>query len=300
MELYQLRAFAAVAELGNLTRAAERLHLSQPAVSAQLKALEEEFSATLFERTSAGMVLTALGRRLLVHAERVLAAAQALRNEAAATHGMVSGRARVGTISDPEFIRLGDFLARSVERYPLLRIELHQRVSGAAFEEVREGQLDASFYYGELTHPDVAELPLRKFAYRVAAPAAWRARVERSGWREIAAMPWIVTPSISSHNHLVHALFDRHGVEPAEVVEADQESVISNLVESGVGLSLLREGRALAKAKSGEICLWRDVRLETTLSVIYRTERADDPVISALLAVLADTWKEAASEEAAA
>ncbi len=300
MELYQLKAFASVAELGNLTRAAERLHLSQPAVSAQLKALEEEFSTTLFERTPGGMVLTAPGRRLLVHAEKVLAAAQALRNEAAATHGLVSGRASVGTISDPEFIRLGDFLARSIERYPLLRIELHQRVSGAAFDEVREGELDASFYYGKLAHPDVTAMPLRKFAYRVAAPAAWRTRVERSGWREIAAMPWIVTPSISSHHQLVHALFDSHGVEPAEVVEADQESVISNLVESGVGLSLLREEHALEKAQGGKICLWREVRLETTLALIYRTERAGDPVISALLAVLADTWKEAVPEQATA
>ncbi|MSQ70109.1 MAG: hypothetical protein EXR27_02310 [Betaproteobacteria bacterium] len=60
-----------------------------------------------------------------------------------------------------------------------------------------------------------------------------------------------------------------------------------------MGLSLWREGPALAKATSGEICLWRDVQLETTLSLIYRAERADDPVIKALLGVLADTWKEA-------
>ena len=78
MELYQLRSFAVVAELGHLTRASERLHLSQPALSAQIKALEDELGVTLFERTPSGMVLTSAGRALLPEAEKVLAAAQAL------------------------------------------------------------------------------------------------------------------------------------------------------------------------------------------------------------------------------
>jgi DNA-binding transcriptional LysR family regulator len=58
MEFYQLRSFVAVAEAGHLTRAAEKLHVSQPAVSAQIKALEDELELALFERTSSGMVLT--------------------------------------------------------------------------------------------------------------------------------------------------------------------------------------------------------------------------------------------------
>src|SRR5690349_4285723 len=65
MELYQLRSFAAIAETGQLTRAAEKLHVSQPALSAQLKALEEELEFALFERTSSGMTLTPAGKRLL-------------------------------------------------------------------------------------------------------------------------------------------------------------------------------------------------------------------------------------------
>jgi DNA-binding transcriptional LysR family regulator len=75
MELYQLRSFVAVAEAAHLTRASEKLHVSQPAVSAQIKALEDELDLALFERTSSGMVLTSAGRRLLADAEKVLAAA---------------------------------------------------------------------------------------------------------------------------------------------------------------------------------------------------------------------------------
>src|SRR5215510_1968752 len=84
MELYQLRSFAAVAELGHLTRAADKLHISQPALSAQIKALEDELGVALFDRTSSGMTLTAGGQRLLTEAGKVLAAAGALSSQARA------------------------------------------------------------------------------------------------------------------------------------------------------------------------------------------------------------------------
>ena len=294
MELYQLRSFVAVAEAGHLTRASEKLHVSQPAVSAQIKALEDELDIALFERTSSGMVLTSAGVRLLADAEKVLAAAQALRNEAKALKGEVAGRVRVGTMSDPGFIRVGEFLNATVERYPLLQVELHHEITGVAFAKVRDGELDASFYYGDLEHPNIEGLRLRGTTYRVAAPAAWGGRIVDADWGEIATQPWIITPSISTHHKLVRALFEKHGNEPTMVVEADQESVIANLVVSGVGLSLIREELALAKEAAGEVCLWRDVRLDTTLWFIYLVARKDDPVIRALLDVIHETWKLAA------
>ena len=290
MELYQLRSFAAVAEVKHLTRAAEKLHISQPALSAQIKALEDELEVALFERTSSGMTLTAAGERLLTEAEKVLAAAQALRSEARSLRGEVSGRASVGTLSDPAYIRLGAFLSATVEQYPLLQVELHHVISGAALEKVRDGQLDAAFYYGELSQAGVAGLALRPMTYRVAAPAAWREKVEHAEPDEIAALPWILTPTISSHNRLVEELFRSHGVTPTKVVEADQESVMSSLIVSGVGLSLMREDVALAKQAAGEVALWEKGRATTTLWFIYRQERAGDPVIRALLDVLRDTW----------
>ena len=291
MELYQLRSFIAVAEAGHLTRAAEKLHVSQPAVSGQIRALEDELELTLFERTSSGMELTFAGQRLLADADRVLGAAQSLRNQAKALKGEVAGRVGVGTLSDPGFSRVGEFMGAMVERHPLLQLELHHEISGAAFAKVRDGELDASFYFGPLSHPGVDGLRLRGVSYRVAAPAAWKQRVLDADWDAIAALPWITTPPISTHYQLLRALFDQHGIEPAKVVEADQEFVIASLVVSGVGLSLIREDLALEREAVGEVCLWRDLRLETDLWFIYRAGRGNDPVIRTLLEVLVDTWK---------
>jgi DNA-binding transcriptional LysR family regulator len=294
VELYQLRGFAVVAELGNLTRAAERLHLSQPALSGQIKALEDELGVPLFDRTPSGMQLTVGGRRLLGAAEKVLAAAQSFAAAARALRGEVAARLRIGTVSDPEFIRVGALLSAAMERYPLLQIELHQAVSGEAFEQVRRGELDASFYFGKLTHPAVAGLQLGEMAYRVVAPAQWCERLAGADWAALAAMPWIMTPSISTHNQLVSELFAGRAAVPTRVVVADQETLISTLVAAGVGVALMREDLAREKVAAGEVCAWRDVRVATPLWFVFLAGRAADPAIAALREVLGELWSVAA------
>jgi DNA-binding transcriptional LysR family regulator len=299
MELYQLRSFAAVAESGHLTRAADRLHISQPALSAQIKALEDELGVSLFERLPSGMELTPAGRSLLPEAQKVVAAAQVLRSHASAFKGEVAGRVVVGTVSDPNFIRVGDLLAQAVETFPLLEIELHHAVTGEAFAKVRDGELDASFYYGNLATPTVASLPLLNVAYRVVAPVAWRDRVENAPWDEIVAMPWVMTPPISTHNALAGELFREHGVSPARRVEADHEAVISSLVVAGLGVSLMREDLANAAVAAGNVVLWGDKRLLTTLSFIYLAEREDEPILRALRDMLGRVWTRAEQTEPA-
>jgi DNA-binding transcriptional LysR family regulator len=291
MELYQLRTFATVAELGHLTRAAEKVHLSQPAVSGQIKALEQEFGVRLFDRGPGGMVPTVAGRELLSHAQRVLAAADELKRAARRLSGVIAGRLRIGTVSHPDSVRLGDFTAAAVARHPQLELELHHEVSGAALEGVREGRLDASFYFGDQPGRDHHALRLREFVYHVCAPAAWRDRIEHADWEEITALPWILTPTISTHNRLVTRLFEQQGVAPPQRrVEADQESVIESLVTSGVGIALLREEVARRRAAAGEICIWPQARLRTTLWFVCAAERAQDPAIGALFAVLRELW----------
>jgi DNA-binding transcriptional LysR family regulator len=299
MELYQLRGFAAVAEFEHLTRAADKLHVSQPALSAQIKALEDELGIPLFERGTAGMTLTPAGKRLLPEAHAVIAAARTLRNTAQGLKGAASGHARVGTLADPEFVRLPRFLASAVARYPLLEIMLRHEVSGAAFDKVKSGDLDASFYYGSRAHPTVASIALRTFAYRIVAPAAWQDRILGANFHDIAGLPWIMTPPNSSHRALARDLFDHHGMAPTIAVEADHEAVISSLVVGGLGVGLMREDLAQAMAAAGEICIWEGTRLATTLQFLHLRERTGEPMIQALLDIVHDVWPQAAVSLAA-
>ena len=291
MELYQLRAFAAVADSGQLTRAADRLHLSQPAVSAQIKALEEELGQRLFDRTPSGMELTLVGRELLELALRVLAATDALRSRASELSDQVVGKLSIGTLSDPQYIRVGELLGLAVERYPHLDLELHNVYSRSALESVMDGGLDASFYFGELPESGVTGVRLTEMVYRVVAPVAWAERFKSGNWNEIAASPWILAPEKSSHHALTRGLFTEHHVQPVRWVEADNEGVIANLVQSGVGVSLVREDVALTMRQAGQVFLWEPPRLPTTLWFIYLDERAQDPLILVLVRLLRELWQ---------
>jgi DNA-binding transcriptional LysR family regulator len=291
MELYQLRTFVAVAEAGHLTQASERLHLSQPAVSAHIKALEQELEIRLFERTATGMELTAAGRELLAHAQKVLDAAEEMKNAAMELKGEVVGTLRIGTVSDPASNRLGELLAFAVKRHPRLKLELHHEMTGAALEAVRDGELDGSFYFGDEPGSEFVALPLRQFVYLIAAPAAWADRVKHADWAEMAALPWVRTPTISTHTRLIEALFIEHGVDPPpNQIEADDESVLVNLVIAGVGVSLMRDDIAREQVKAGEICVWPKARLRTMLWFVSDAQRAGEPLIDALLGLVCEVW----------
>ncbi len=286
-----MRTLVAVAEDGHLTRAAERLHISQPAVSAHIKALEQLLDVKLFERTATGMVLTAAGSLVVERAHAVLAAADDLRRSAAELKGDLIGVLRVGSVSDPQSNRVGDLLACAVRRYPKLQIELHHAVSGAALQAVHERTLDATFYFGEAPGSEFVTLPLKQIVYRVAGPAAWASRIRHADWTAISALPWVRTPAISTHSHLVQQLFASHAIDvPQHRIEADEESLITDLVVAGVGVSLVREDVARPRVQAGELVLWPLARLRTTLWFVCPAARADEPLLRALLACVRETW----------
>jgi DNA-binding transcriptional LysR family regulator len=292
MELYQLRTFATVAEEGHLTRAAERLHLSQPALSGHLKALESELDVRLFERAATGMVLTAAGRKLLAHAHQVLSAAEGVKRAARQLHTEVDGVLQVGTVADPVDNRLGAVLSAVVQRHPLLRLELHQTMSGAALESVRDGRLDATFFFGDAPPPPLHALPLRQLIYRVAAPAAWSDRLREARWPDVAALPWIRTPTLSTHTRLVSELFAAHGLAaPEPAVLADDETVITSLVVAGLGVALVRDEVARARAAEGELVVWPGAAIETTLWFVCPAARTGEPPLAALLALVSEIWR---------
>ena len=296
MDLTLLRAFATVARLGNLTRAAAQLHLTQPAVSLQLKNLQEALGVTLFTRTSHGLVLTRDGQALLPHAERALVAAGDVERAAAALRQEVRGRLRIGTILDPQFLRLGGFLKQLVETYPQIETALRHGMSGSVIEQVRARELDVGYYIGQPVEDGMPDAlfhaaMLTRFQYRVLAPAGWKERVGRApDWRSLAALPWIWTPPASAHNRLLSRVFLDAGVEPVKVAEVDQETSMLDLVKSGVGLSLARDAIAIAEAHTHALTIVEGVTVPTELTFVALAARMDEPAIAAAFKLVEAQW----------
>lgn len=290
MDLNHLRSFVSVAQFGHLTRAAEALHLSQPALSAHIKSLEEEFGVALFERSPSGMTLTPSGRRLVAEAEQIIGAVEHLKHSAQELRGEPTGSLKLGTVLEPSVLRVGDLLVLAGERYPHIEIELNHVMSSDALARVRNGALDASFYFGPRPEADLASIRLRDIVYRVTMPAAWADELAGAPWEAVAQRPWIVAPEPSSHRRLVMEMFRDRGPQPERVVEADNESVINNLVESGVGVSLIREEIATQSVEAGRSVVWPGSQVTTQLWLVHAAERGADPLLLALLEVLREVW----------
>ena len=290
MEIYQLRTFVAVAQQGHLTQAAEILHLSQPAVTAQIKALEEELGLALFERTAGGVLLTKAGAMLLPQAEQLIAGARGMLTLAKGMHGQLSGKIRLGTVGDPAVLRLADFLVELHQQFPLLDVHTFHSISGSVLNDVRKKNLDAGFFIGKNPYVNVHSLVLRELTFCVVAPSAWKERLQSASWKDVGKLPWVWINQFNSYNKLSTELFREKNIAPQKVFELDQESTSLALVKAGVRMSLMRDELAQEAIKSGEVIEWGDVRKTTPLNFIYPAECRDDPMINAMLQVLHGMW----------
>lgn len=325
MDIQTLRIFAAVAREGSLSRAADKLALTQPAVSLQIKGLQAATGLTLFQRSAQGMNLTRDGAALLPLAEKVLAAQGDFKNAAAGLHTQVRGKLRIGTILDPEFTRLGAFLRVLVETAPQVETELRQAMSGEVLAQIDRGDLDVGFYLGSpasslvstvifkpnraSAHREQAQtaissgadratgLPprfafreLMHFTYRVLAPAGWGARVLGKDWKALAALPWIATPPASAHHRLLASVFEPLGVEPRHVALVDQEASMLDLVKSGVGLSLVRDSIAMRESQSAGLVIADQVSLQSVLGFVSLSAQRQAPVVASAWQALDAVW----------
>ncbi|BFR47318.1 LysR family transcriptional regulator [Nitratidesulfovibrio sp. HK-II] len=171
MELHLLRAFATVAESGTLTRAAAELHLSQSALSGQIRALEDALGVTLFRRRARGMDLTDAGADLLPLAKKALDAATALRRKAERLRAQPTGRLVLGLNTDPSFLRMVALHEALGAACPDVALEFTMTQTMTTAELLRESVIDAGYRYGQDFAPDIVEHPLREVEIRIVIPA---------------------------------------------------------------------------------------------------------------------------------
>jgi DNA-binding transcriptional LysR family regulator len=290
VEIYQLRTFVTVARLGHITKAAESLHVTQPAVTGQIKALEQELGIALFDRGHGRITLTKAGELLLPEFEKTLGVFQAMLGKAKQIKGEITGRALIGTLGDPDFLRLGSFLNGLLAALPLLEIKTRSTLAESILDGVASGEFAAGFYIGSISARDVTSLPLRGVRYRAVAPLAFAAKLSTCGWREVATMPWIGAPEKSHVRQLLNTMFGRQGLTPNIVMESDELTSPHSLVRAGVGLALMREDLALVAAEKGEIVIWSHATIDTQLSFLYLTAAEFEPAIVGMLSVLRDAW----------
>ncbi|MFT3803677.1 MAG: LysR family transcriptional regulator [Burkholderiaceae bacterium] len=196
MDLKHLRAFLTVAETGNVTRAAEMLHLVQPAVSRQIRLLEEDIGAPLFERERHGMLLTEAGKALVGYARRAMLELDRARAEVAgAASSGVGGLVTLGLLPSTVDILSSALVLALSTAYPAISIRLAVGYAGTLMQWLASGEVDAALLYGAQRHPDTQTRRLVEERLWVIGPPAARLHAKKPVSLAQLAKRKVVLPS---------------------------------------------------------------------------------------------------------
>lgn len=236
----EFKTFIAVARDGTFTGAGRQLGLTQSAVSAQMRRLEDYLGVTLFERTGKSAVLNAAGRDMLPQAEELVAMAERMATSAGAGH--ISGLLRVGAIASVQQHLLVDALKGFREIFPDVRVRVIPGVSLSLLGQVDAGEIDMAVMLRppfalppELTWRLILQEPLV-----LAAPADLPAQ----SWRDhLTRQPFIRYDRASFGGRLVDMFLKKHRITVREAIELDEMDAIANLVRRSLGVALLPRTR---------------------------------------------------------
>lgn len=283
METTHLRAFVAIAQHGVMTRAAHELHVTQPALSAQLARLEEAVGATLFDRGARGMTLTEAGRTLLPYARETLTRLEDAQLALDELRGLERGTLWIGGGATATTYLLPPLLARFHEAHPRIRFYVREQPSRAIADAVLAGELDL----GIVTLPlevDDARLSVEQWVddeLRLIVPDHHPLRHKRAfAWKDLAGTPLVLFEAGSAVRAHIDASIARAEVDCEIVMELRSIESLKQMVRQGIGAAFVSE-HALDTHQPGLRC--RDEPIHRTLAVIYRRDRRQSPAATAFL-----------------
>ncbi|ONH32582.1 LysR family transcriptional regulator [Pseudofrankia asymbiotica] len=275
MDLRQLEYFVAVAEERNFTRAAERVRISQSGVSAQIRQLERELGAELFDRSARAATLTVAGKAALEHARAALAAAAAVGQAVDEVTDLIRGRLTVGMVSGCTLEPLFDALAAFHRAHPGVELTLLEDGSARLIERVRAGTLDLAVVgTAGATPPELEALTIARDHLVAVVPAvhplARRAQGPRVALRELCSYPVMCMPPGTG----LRAAFDQacaaRQIEPRVMLQASAPDAIAGLAARGLAVGILSDSMATSYQGRLTALTIADARTPALLSMVWR------------------------------
>jgi DNA-binding transcriptional LysR family regulator len=251
--LAQVTAFVEVARQRSVSRAAEALFITQPALTARIQGLEKELGARLFVRTPRGMKLTGAGDAFLPYAVRALDALGDGRMQVNALERGGAGRLAIGAAPAVSTYVLPGLLRRFAESHPRVEVRVRTGHSEEMLDLVLRDQVDVGLVRA-LRHRDIASTPLYEdrliLVVEPGHPFAGSGRIRLD---EIAGEQLILFDRTSSYHELTNAFFRRAGVSPAGVMELDNIDAAKKMVEQGFGVALLPHTSVVDELTAGTL-----------------------------------------------
>ncbi len=244
MELHQFRYFLAVAQFRSFTRAAEHQHVAQPSLSQQIRKLEAELGAPLFDRLGRKVRLTALGERFQEHARRVLNDLENARREVDEILGVAHGRVAVGVIPTVAPFLLPGALTACARAYPGITVQVTEDLTQALLHRLSEGEIDLALLSLPVKGTEYVAMPLVKDRMLLAVPtrhALCRRRRRHVALRELVHEPFLLLKDGHCFRDDVLQVCKLSRLNPHVAFEGGQFDTLVAMVAGGAGVTLLPE-----------------------------------------------------------
>lgn len=299
MDLKQLRALVTVAETGNVTKASALLNIVQPAVSRQLRLLEEDMGTLLFDRGRHGMELTENGKTMVEYARRILNEVARAKAEIRPSEGPISGIVTLGLLASTADLLSGPLVAKVAQAYPGIRLRISVGYAGHLVDWLEKGEVDVALLYDQKQTPAMQVKALLEEPLWVVAPAS--ARLRRSKALELAQVvkhPFVLPSAPHGLRALMEQAANLMGLAFVVCVETNDLNVQKTLVIDGHGWTILPAVAVahdvargvLSAAPLAEPALLRKVVLAAP------TSRQATPPVRCVVAALLECMKTAVQE----
>lgn len=293
MDLRQLRYLVALAEERHFTRAAAREHIAQPALSQQIRKLEDEVGVPLVERTTRQVTVTHAGRLLVARARRILGEIDAATAELAALRGMESGHVSVGTMHTMGPVDVSLPLAVFHERHPGIELTVREHSSEELAEMLRDDTLDLAFLSvtERVESHGLGLLQLVSEELVAVLPRDHRlAKRRRLRMADLKDEEFISYREGARLRELLVSAGREAGFQPQITLESNESSRIRRLVARGMGVAILPRSDAVAPGAEVAVVALVDPELSRDITLAWRAERRHPPAVAEFLALARRTF----------
>jgi LysR family hydrogen peroxide-inducible transcriptional activator len=283
--LKQLRYFEALARHGHFGRAAEDCAISQPALSMQIKELEEVLGAALFERSARQVSLTGFGEEAVKRARKILRSADELGDLARASKGKLEGRLRIGVIPTIAPYLLPQVISRLTALYPGLDIHIRETVTPKLVQELNDGRLDTAILALPVSEPGLTEAPLFEEHFVLVRPGT-EANSPVPSADSLREMRLLLLEEGHCFRDQALSFCNIQSGKPREVLDASSLSTLVQMVNAGMGVTFIPEMAVPVETRSADVAVARFDPPEParTIGMIWRNTSP----LSAQLAEIAD------------
>lgn len=254
MELNQLRGFCALARERSFSKAASRLSLTQPAISLQIKALEDELGETLFERHRKAVRLTPAGEVLYQHVHAILASLEEAKSEIAGLQQLLGGHLAVGTSDTICTYILPEIIRKFRSQYPAVRVDIRNNKSSLILQMVLDNEVDFGLATLPLAHPQVSTDVVHSCRDILICPCDHPlSRKRRVSLVQISPYPLLVFPAGSTSRGLLETAFRQADLPMQVAMNLSSVEIIKRFVEIGLGVSIVPHVAVTEEERAGRL-----------------------------------------------